>query len=1293
MKSIYSTHTLSPHTLPAWRWLIVGVACLLPLMLLFVSLKAVNAGAQRALFSSDEEGKVNPPAEALPAVRQVLDHDVLEPSAANQRSSQLTVYVTNGSQAEVWVGEYNGTLRRQQIVPPQAAVFEDLLIGHQYWLQAWPVGAEIPALANSPRQMVTIGTEPQVFTLTLQSPNVVGSVADPLFQSLPPVLGDPPYPAWLRVMALNVSDMFMAPTNDLGQFSMALPHGSYSLIAKPNDTNSITWTQSLPLSFTLSTALPFHNLGVVRVTYPSIRGRVYDPLGDTILTQVYGWSQDGSYSQYSASDIGPGNLFYQFGGMPTGQNYVQALPPSINPLHYSPSEVHAFMMFTGTQYEIGAMQTYTLTLKAANFIGKLQYPPSYSACPGCVVPGVDVFLHASSLGYTAWTSSDAAGEFFFGGLQPGTYVLQFFLPDALQFDWEVPFGPDNIFELVTTTDVISRVYDLQAITPTKWLSGYVMLQGDGAVADAWVLAYQFNSGQRKMTSTDANGRYEMSLGPGLWYVWVQSNNAASGWYFDQSWGQWLQFSSEPAEVEMRSVDFTVMPAVYYLVEGSVLDEAFNPPPYHSVTVRLCRDEGGCFSTLVEDGGYFAVSVLAGSYRLWLSVDPNIGLLPPLDNGAFIDVFADRTLEPLFLRPAASRSAWLNGRVVNIATGLGLGGVVVQAWTDSGDWVTTTTAADGYYNLALTPGEWRASLLLNNAQASYWFVWPPQVREGRLQAGQIASDVNFMAHYRDSTLQGFLTNELGDPLTDTVATVYAYSCNPTHCWLVDARRAMGGYFNLRVPGNMTYTLNAWLPSGSDYLSGGSVVVPLSMAQTVTDVHLTLQTAASRIHGRLLDRAKGAVEARAEVFAVQDHQWVQDSLWPGKDPYEFNLRVPLPFTDTHWTIGLWVDPSSGYVADPTTGLYDVLLTAGMTETQPISLYVRRLDALITGSVTLDGAPAPYVRVYARGRAGSAEWGLSFEGVSGPDGTFTISVPSGSYWVGAYVPAEMSSLYFAPSPLAWNGPASNPLHLAFIRRDAALISGALSVTPASAISPTAVVHVFGTSRLGYVEVTATLAGGYHLPVASNTRWTIWAAYEDPVADAYYLSQKIILDVLTGTLSAINLALEAAPEALPDTLCWSFDAARLMRLNLPSSGNQPAALVTIPAGAFPVDGQVTVCATPHAAMPGGEAFIGFAYDLEARDSQGNLITEEFDQPIRISFLVPAEQLPAAADAHSLQVMFYSPLRQAWVALENLYFNPATGWLSGATRHFTKFGVRGSFGEESYRLYLPVVSLEGYSR
>ncbi len=648
---------------------------------------------------------------------------------------------------------------------------------------------------------------------------------------------------------------------------------------------------------------------------------------------------------------------------------------------------------------------------------------------------------------------------------------------------------------------------------------------------------------------------------------------------------------------------------------------------------------------------------------------------------------------LHLRDSAARTAHLSGRVIITPTGQGMQAVTVEAWNNMGDWNETQTIADGHYALNLSPGRWNGGPVLTEEQAADYLLLPPRRRNGMLIAGEVISNVNFFLKRRDATIKGQLLNESGNVITDTESTVFAEICPPTeHCFLVAEEDVQGGAFELHVVGGLTYTLSVDVHSAG-YMPADSRETPIAAGETITGQDLTLIEAGTKIYGTLLDRNTGQ-EVKLEAYvhgSSAEGQWVDDNLSPDMgDDYGYELYVPTPDAGTGpitWTLGVWVAPQTGYVPDQEA---EVVLDPGETAQHQV-LYVKKLTSVITGRVTVEsvaGAAVPHVIVFAQGYGNEAA-GLYFETATDANGLFTMTVLPGEYYVGAYLPPHLATEFFRPAVHPWASADDNPIRLVFRRRptgDEALeICGDLAVT-GGALPADAEISVFGWARGGsHAEVTGTLASGYCMEVTSNATWHVWAAYEDPDQNSYYESQERIVHVGT-TDETQDLTLTKSGHELPDPLCWSFDPTRNKRLTLPARDDLFSPLVDISAGTMPVTGTVQVCATPRAALPNGQNLIGFAYELEARDSQGNLITQNFNQSVRLSFYFNAAAL-GDVPPEELQLFYYSTVRQEWIVLDDLYVDVEDLFATGKIDHFTRIGIMSTPSTETeHKIYLPLV-------
>jgi hypothetical protein len=942
-------------------------------------------------------------------------------------------------------------------------------------------------------------------------------------------------------------------------------------------------------------------------------------------------------------------------------------------------------------YQITSTQWITLYAGSveAQVTGTVEFPD------GTPVPWADVCLMWENPEDPEWpfelcTQSYENGFFAFYEMEVGSYMLEARPPWDFRMNW-VPSDPIS-FTLASPDDTFSAgTLVLKPADRPKRLKGTVMYKSGAPVDDAWVVAQNEATGDIAKTPTDAQGFYDLGLAKGLWRVWVEPRVwGTEDWYFPPEWEAWVEFELPPGEPEViEPFDLEVIAydqGDFFKVQGRVEKPGGAAPPEDSTWVHFCNDVDGCFGAPVGPDGNFIIWALPGFYNVWIDIDPVVapGLLPPPNNGDIeIEVFENPQILQDPFKLVARKPAKVSGQVYDAATKQGVAGVTIEAWTEEGDWAATKTNANGYYSLTLSVGYWYGGPQLTGTLASEYIVMPPQLRHGWLGA-EGAQDQNFALRQLDAKIRGKVVSiETRKIITDVDAVVWAEVCGERGCFgrHVDVYE---GTFSVKVVGGFTYTVGI---DADGYMPGPSLPreLPVGVGETVTTV-LPVLEAGTEIYGRLLDQDLNPVAIEAEVYAftpasayggptgVLYEQF--DFMWTEKPTY--TLDVPTPNATTGpvtWTTRLWVDPSTGYVADPSHPRYQVSIPPDETRV-PQVLYVRKLDTLITGHVMRpDGEPAPHIWVFAEGvlsLGSGVTRTVYFEAKTDASGVYSMYVLPGDYAVAAYVPPGKP--WFPPQPKPWSSNVDNPVDLQFRARAVGdTVSGALIF--ADPVSGTRVVDVFGWGEDGSTSyVTGTAA--YTLPITPDTTWHIWAVHEDLDNDAFYESEEVIV---SGPRVGVDLTLRRSAYELPDEVCESFDAARNKRILLPAYGDMFEPIVDIQAGALPVDGEVTVCAKPKRALPDGRGLIGFAYDLRAWDAQGNLINQNFNKSVRLQFY-----FPETVDVENLEgVRYYSTVKQDWIALDDPFIDAGDYYATGKIRHFTSFGLMSVTAEESAGLDL----------
>ncbi|MEM7033999.1 MAG: carboxypeptidase-like regulatory domain-containing protein, partial [Chloroflexota bacterium] len=1182
-----------------------------------------------------------------------------------------------------------------------------------YWIQAWPLSNQVPQLANSIARPISAGgAGTDTFRLTLRTPNVVGQVVSPEGNSLAPAVPrntntTSVAPAHVSIRNQDWSVELQATTNISGEFGLALPRDDYELIAHPNyhPDNDDSYTKSMPVNFSAPGPNAGTNLQLdpVKLTYPRLIGYVLDPQGKRVSTNVLIEKSDLSYEDFSFTEaLGNNDVPFRFGGMPDGNYEIQADPPWHNPDGYGSSIPEMFVVQPDSQYDPAHTEHISLTLGIPNFIGEIYFPDD-NGCFECPVPHVDVKLEIEGGGFEARASTGYDGKFSFSGLPAGDFVLSFFLPHELQADWNPPAPYE--FNLPSALDTKDGEFEIVPAFRPKTVFGKVEFSDDGeGVPDAEVIAQNEESGQRAKVLTDPDGNYELKLRGGAWRIWAQPQDHTAGWYSDPEDEAWVEFDEDDEEEtdEINLEVHRISQDDFVEIVGQIVSSDNSPLPNNVVSVELCDDFGLCFGSPVPPAGNFQFYVLPGFYIASVQVKPGSGLVPPQDNHEDVYAFDDVDLGTLVLRSRTAADAGrLTGRVIISATGQGLSGVEINAFSDN-DFATTETYTNGQYAVNLFPGFWDAGPELTEAQEDEYLILPPAQRHGLLASGEVISNVNFFLVKRDAIIKGNIVESgTTTPVTDLNAVAYAERCNDNNrCHIVDESDVLAdGSFELNVIGgpNQSYTVGVWILD-RDYISGDGETVSVTAGETVTDVNVEVIPAGTRIFGKLEDGNTGQpVVIEATIYASDEagNYWVEDKLWPEKTPYEYEVFVPTPTTNpVSWTIGVWVDPSTGYIVDPASPAVNKIVQPNATSISA-DLTVVQLTDFVSGTVHAANVPIPYAYVFVEGLEDTDQEGLFFEGQADKDGNFSIPVLPGEYEVGAFLPPDRVDTLLPPVLQTWSSNADNPINIAFRERTtgagALTISGSLSLAENQRDTDNQVVIIIvglvaWSPEYGFVDITGNTDTGYELPVEPNSTWHIWAYYEDLENNAYYESNVTQFNVTDSSITNADIVLTKADFELPDTVCESFDSTRFQRIILPSRSDLPEPLMEIQPNTIPATGTVKICATPKVGVREGHNVVGFAYELAAYDSSGTIIEENFDKDVRLIFYLTQNAIPAGSTISDLEFGFFSTARQEWQGLTDVFIDETDLFVTGKLNHFSTWAMRVPTSTGDEYLYMPVI-------
>jgi hypothetical protein len=436
-----------------------------------------------------------------------------------------------------------------------------------------------------------------------------------------------------------------------------------------------------------------------------------------------------------------------------------------------------------------------------------------------------------------------------------------------------------------------------------------------------------------------------------------------------------------------------------------------------------------------------------------------------------------------------------------------------------------------------------------------------------------------------------------------------------------------------------------------------------------VTLRVREEDARIVGALWDpRNEDVVEGvDGGVMAWSGGNWSATAIDPGNGSFTMSVASGL------WHLGYRVDPQSDYV-----GLVrhkNVPVASG--QTMPVPLPVAERDGSITGTVLgPEGAPLAGARVIADG-IGAVVGNLWLTTHSDRDGGFSLRVPHGAYHLGATV-GVTDSIKPALRRVSVDAGSASGGHVLQFRRPDATISGTASISANVGISGTVLIwgwaedDAFVKARVGVTNSVGT----YDLDVISNTTWHLGAVYETP--SQYWLARE---HVVLGSGGETQDLVLTGPYPKPAPVAVTFDTSSPQRILLADGTH-----IYIPAGAMPVEGQVTLHIVPIATLPHQRHanVYRYGYAFTAVDGEGQPVTEHFNQDVVIGFSYEERELwGMGISEHFLKPAYFSTTTNQWTFPESYVVDTDINQVVMQIDHFTDFALTGT---PATWVFLPVV-------
>jgi WD40 repeat protein len=208
-----------------------------------------------------------------------------------------------------------------------------------------------------------------------------------------------------------------------GTFALAsasLPAGRYTLIAHPPQERGAFW-DSQPKTFEVPDKVTDIDLAAIRLTYVQVRGTVLEPDGVKPYAQgdVNLVSKDGKVSLWDTSK--PFKNF-AFSDLEPGQYYIKASLPEDSPF-WAPDQIPVEVKEKNPA-KPGQTSFITITLSYVQVEGVVVEPDGKTR-----VSADSVNIASADGKVSLWGATTITRTFRFGGLEPGGYLLQVFLPE------------------------------------------------------------------------------------------------------------------------------------------------------------------------------------------------------------------------------------------------------------------------------------------------------------------------------------------------------------------------------------------------------------------------------------------------------------------------------------------------------------------------------------------------------------------------------------------------------------------------------------------------------------------------------------------------------------------------------------------------------------------------------------------------------------------------------------------------------------------------------------------------
>ena len=728
----------------------------------------------------------------------------------------------------------------------------------------------------------------------------------------------------------------------------------------------------------------------ILLALPNVSGTVVDPDGNPVNNSGVAIHDDKwNYNQWNQT--GEGGTFGF--SVPDGTYKIRAEAPYGSQF----SAARELDVVVAEGVVTSPEGSIVLQLTSPNVFGEIH--PPLGVEPDSGVSQIGVGLHTQDWAKNYWSGTNDAGQFSFGNVDPGNYILEINPPwssDYMQTQINVVISEGaNDLGIVrfASPQVVGRLLMPDGETPISWtgLSIHPAFMPKGGMSSG-------DAGQWRWTQTNEQGKFSFGgLTAGTYQI-----------EFQPSWNAQGLIPPDPMTIDISDTpqdlgDILFVQAQKHITGVITRGDA---SPIANVGVNAWQESGmGWTDTYTNENGEYTLDVSGGNWQIMLHPRYDLGEVDWYYSAMPTSVsFAKDNSEETKTADFVVQSA--NSTV--IGTIIDPDGNAEQGWVDirsqDGKGSGASTDNNGRFSVKVPAGTFKVAVYAQDNTLN-----APEISPFSIKDGEIKDLGTIQLVSRNEHIKGIVVDSLGNPLSGTNVNAFKYDGQG---WATATTDSTGSFDLLAGIGRWGVFVQ---PSAEQYVANVPPQdVTLVQNETKEGVNFTLQIADAQLSGNLTD-SDGNPLSNIYGFAWAEEIMVQQQGGPAGDSMMFKPSYGGPINGgtfsfrlpggKSYRVGVGIGSGTEYFAPaPET----VEVASGETTTHNIIL--SSADATITGHLT-DKDGNPITGVWAEVFAAHPEKGYQPTIVDTTDGSFTLKVASGTWYVGANI--DPASGYTSPMP----------------------------------------------------------------------------------------------------------------------------------------------------------------------------------------------------------------------------------------------------------------------------------------